>query len=282
MGAYGTFLEWCLHYFSGRLHEDDLPFKSNGSSHKFKGFPLDFPGYITSKDYFLSSLTSDTARSHGLSFSKISKTVKTYIDTYKNYVRFLINIVADQDYRLLVLHNSLTKLSNEGANSIVQSFNKIANVSDFDDIWIRREKMSFHLSYIHTFWDYNENQNTNQLNITVSDLLNNFKETLILIFDKLNLEFDSTRLAKIDWVIQEWVSLQTYKHRDKLCRDIVEYTVNNVDFDWSKENLTIYDEAYIQMRLRTLHNTGLRCYNVNEFPTNSSDLRKILIHGKPV
>ena len=34
-GSYGTFLEWCLNYFSGVT--DIIPFNSNGNSHKWTG-----------------------------------------------------------------------------------------------------------------------------------------------------------------------------------------------------------------------------------------------------
>lgn len=282
IGAYGTFLEWCLNYFSGKLINDDLPFKSNGSSHKFKGFPLDFPGSITTNDYLSSDITYDIARTHWLDTPGSRNNVSTYINSYKDYFKFVIKIHADQDYNLLVLHNILTKVNFEGKNDFIKTLNEVSHIYDYDAVWIKREKLSLIIQYLHSYWNYYETDSANQLTITVSDLITNLKETLKLIFDRLNFKFDPDRLAKIDWVIEHWLALQKYKDIDKLCRNIIESTLNNINYAWSKENLTIYDEAYIQMCLRTLHNTELRCYNLNEFPTDSIDLRKILIHGKSV
>lgn len=36
-GSYGTFVEWCLNYFSNPFFPQDLPFLTQGNSHKFAG-----------------------------------------------------------------------------------------------------------------------------------------------------------------------------------------------------------------------------------------------------
>ena len=38
-GAYGTFVEWCVNYFTDLSFGEDLPFTPKGSSHKFAGNP---------------------------------------------------------------------------------------------------------------------------------------------------------------------------------------------------------------------------------------------------
>jgi hypothetical protein len=39
-GAYGTFIEWCLNYFTDESFNEELPFSKNGSAHKFIGNPV--------------------------------------------------------------------------------------------------------------------------------------------------------------------------------------------------------------------------------------------------
>jgi hypothetical protein len=88
-------------------------------------------------------------------------------------------------------------------------------------------------------------------------------------FELVNSDFDK--------IYQDWIACQFHIHKDRDIEQIVDCVVNNINLDWSDKNLTVVDEGIIQMRLRDLHNLDLLCYNLNVFPKNTFDLRKVLI-----
>ena len=55
-GNYGTFLEWCLHYFTDTTFTETLPFTKLGNAHNYEGHHLHsfkgFVDYIDSTDNF--------------------------------------------------------------------------------------------------------------------------------------------------------------------------------------------------------------------------------------
>ena len=276
-GSYGTFLEWCLSYFSGLLDDDSIPFDATtGSSHKFVGNVLDFPNSMSTDQYFSSDLNYRIMRSHGI--TEPTRRIEDYIEKYKDYVKFLINIVADERSTLLTFHNIAHKIKQEDRADFFKSINSFCELSNNDKIWEQREKISFKIKYFHCHANYFGRKNSNQLTVTVSDIINNLKNCLETLFDKTGLAFDSSRMSNFNLIEQQWLELQEFKHLDQLCRDIAIAAATGSNIDWSGKSLTIYDEAYVQMLLRDLHKLDLKCYNLDEFPTNSHDLRKFLIH----
>lgn len=277
-GAYGTFLEWCLSYFSGMLDDESMPFNfDTGSCHEFEGHPLDFPNTISSEEYFSSDLIYPVARSHGN--TNFSVHIKDYVERYKDYAGYVINIVPDDQCRLLTFHNAIHKIKD--LEYFTKNIENLCELSAADTHWERREKISFKIKYFQNYsWYYGTGPN--QLTITVYDIVYNLKNCLTSIFDKTKLSFDANRINKFDVIEQQWLGLQKFKHLDQLCHSIAKATATDNDLDWSDKNLSVYDEAYVQMLLRDLHKFDLKCYNLNEFPTNSHDLRKLLINVKPI
>jgi hypothetical protein len=65
---------------------------------------------------------------------------------------------------------------------------------------------------------------------------------------------------------------------DAIVNDIVNSVIDNTIMHWEHLNLTLVDESWIQMILRDSHGLDLQCYNLNAFPKNTSDLKKLLIN----
>jgi len=103
-GCYGTFLEWCCNFFSVDGTENEFPFLSTGSSHKFDGNWLWPPEFL--HKYIESDITLPLARCHPSIFEKPNSH-----DTFKNNTLFDI-VSTDIDFlsqnfrKIVVCHPS--------------------------------------------------------------------------------------------------------------------------------------------------------------------------------
>ena len=110
------------------------------------------------------------------------------------------------------------------------------------------------------------------------DLVADSKSSLDKIFTATGLQWSHPHSEDIGAVTEKWLSLQKHLNKDAVCQSIVDSVINSTYYDWSDQKLTVYDEAFVQWTLRDLHGLGMRCYNVNVFPTNTILLKKLLIN----
>lgn len=105
-GCYGTFIEWCCDFFSVDGTENEFPFLSTGSSHKFDGNWL-FPPALLHK-YIESDITLPLARCHPSIFEKPNShdTLKknSFFDVVSNDFDFL----SQHFSKILVCHSDAT------------------------------------------------------------------------------------------------------------------------------------------------------------------------------
>ena len=128
-------------------------------------------------------------------------------------------------------------------------------------------------------WNAPYHQAGNQcVTIELSDLISNLESSLDRIFDACALVWSPIHRADLTAVTQQWLSLQQHLHKDLVVDAIVNGVVRSEHFDWSQHQLTMWDEAFVQWTLRDLHGLDMKCYNVNVFPTNTTDLRNLLIN----
>jgi len=109
----------------------------------------------------------------------------------------------------------------------------------------------------------------NSINI-LNDIDTEF--TKIVKFSELNAnknndyyKFISSWTLSQDYIIEEF----------KLIDNIVQKTLKNLEFDWTSSRLCIISECIIQKRLRD-NGYEIKCYNLNNFPTNSEQLYNLL------
>ena len=278
-GAYGTFLEWCFNYFTGQLPvgQQSYPFiAATGSAHRFKGNhfkrsqkPFDNELWLSDIDtYISSSHTVQFARTHADYYD-----MQEYINLYHGNVKKFLYIRPSRDRLLLILNNIMNKIPK---NRLKEQSH--VHTKEGMDTWEIRESISFwfndHLVYADKYYKVNDNC----LIIELNNLLFNLESTLDKIFDQLGLKWSTEHRADINNIIDQWLDLQMHINKDVLCQRIIDSVLSNEDFEWSDQNLSIYDEAYIQWALRDLHGHSLRCYNLNVFPTNTKKLRYFLIN----
>jgi len=277
-GAYGTFVEWCLNYFSG---EDvvENPFNLNGNSHRFRGNHLlhidGWRNYLTANENF------KFVRFH----PKVKETesiIETIEETLLHAPKVIV-LYHDDTLTLLGINNKFDKIWKEGylkhneddLNNHYRNWNKSSR--EHMDIWEIREFLSMYIFKQHAAEFENnliekyENKNIKKINI--KNLFFNFENTIkdLLLWSDLALVKDNFRE-----IHDIWTSKQEHKNKDVIAKKIIESILEEKYYDWSNYNLSIIDEAFVQMTLRDLHKLDLRCYNLNVFPTNTKDLKDLL------
>jgi hypothetical protein len=277
-GLYGTFLEWCLNYFTDLEFEDDLPFNPNGDSHRFVGHHL--ANIEGCRQYLQSDIQHPFARCHlrtsqfqsscdlldeiGCGFSKIvylHLTADSMVWTMNNKFDKILNPV-----KWLLRDNELVKenLQRWGQNKVPKNMKP----------WELREFFSFYLYRQHA--DEMDLSNLNQFRsrfatyhfLSIDTLRDRFQDGIVQLLEYLGLP-----LARNDFdrVYSQWISLQKHCHKDRLVRDIVDHTINRKLFRWNKDLLTLVDESMIQYFLRE-QGYELRCDCLDNFPEDTGSL----------
>ena len=183
----------------------------------------------------------------------------------------------DQSCHLLILNNFLKK------GDRLQIFvdrviakHKDAFAATFPiPVWQLREMISFeHHTLLHnTTKLYQPSAESGVINVSIRELVDHFQTTVTRLFKELDLPM--TRYDQFDRVESEWLGHENFIGTHQLCLDIVSNTLAGNTFEWSADQLTLIDEAYVQYLLRQ-HQLELRCYGLDTFPTNSVQLKQLL------
>lgn len=284
VGCYGTYLEWALTTLSDSA-EIVPPFTNTGSSHVFLGNHLaNIEGW---QQYLLANQFQQFMRFHPK--QRKSQSLSENLDLVLESVDHMIYLYPDQDSILLVINNWLSKvrsdwwshdiLGSEGLEKIHSHWPSCAGLAaDQIPIWVQREFLSFYLMpawFDQVEWYHPEVwQRKNCITITVSELLHNFESCITRIQ-----KFAALSFVKDPGLLQDYhtimLDLQKYKTQDRLCRQIVQTTVNDTMFDWSDQEIPLPSQAWIQWQLR---NSGwdLKCDGLDTWPTNSVQLKNLL------
>ena len=159
----------------------------------------------------------------------------------------------------------------------LQGWNK-DSLDDFD-LWELRELLSLYWFTISDAefegWE-NFKQNCKHPIITVEPFrqLDTFMSTVLEICKHFDVTAQQDRFKKLEEIYPIWRDKQIHIDKDQRCEQIANSVTNGEDIDWSKDKLSILDEAWIQKLLRDNGNE-LRCYNLNDFPTTTKELRDV-------
>ena len=278
-GSYGTFVEWCLNYFTGTAEK--ISFNSNGNAHNFLGKNLtNFSRclqYINSSDNFPivrfhPKITKDEDIIGNLKIVNENFNKVIYLIPTKNSIAWNIN-------------NKFEKIWDEGwlKHNEIQFADCLAGW-DNENLehmkpWELREFLSLYLypqhlaeSELEKIQDVQKEFTKFQF-ITLDSLRDNFKDTIVSLLEYC--ELTPTQLDKIEKIYQEWISQQYHCYKDIIINNIIDSVLSDNFYDWLNHNLTLVDEALIQYYLRQ-HNIEIKCYNLDVFPTNTTILRNYL------
>jgi hypothetical protein len=282
-GCYGTFIEWCLNYFSGNTKS--TPFNSNGNSHKFLGNQVfNIAGW---REYLRHDLRYHLVRLHPKTLE--SESLIENLNEVLDSVDQAILLYADRQSLLLNLNNKFNKVWVEGWLAHTEdSFQKnlIAwggGTLSTMETWEVREFLSLYMmpQYLAEteFNNILTYQNPKLFKIEIRDLFDNFECTIRRLMSYCELPVVT---KDFDTIYSQWAPLQVHSQKDVVVDNIVNAIIAGTEYDWGEGKLSLIDESIVQMRLRDLHKLGLKCYNLNVFPTNTTDLKKLLFNAQPI
>jgi len=277
-GAYGTFLEWCFTYFAGRLPagSQSWPFVDRtGSAHRFRGNQIKRPSYTFQNAPELSGIETYLASDAVVEFARTHadhQDMQEYINSYHQHIARFVYIQPETTNLLLLINNAMDKIAGGGIKDMLYT-----HVREGMDRWEVRESISNSIKGTQDYYNKYCTINQNCIVLRLPWLIADLESAIDLLFYQLGLQWSAEHRSDIGAVTKKWLSLQKHLHKDMVCQLIVESTVNGAYYQWADQNLSIYDEAFVQWALRDLHGLAMKCYNVNVFPTNTTDLRNLLI-----
>ena len=291
-GAYGTYLEWCLTTLTTDI-DIMSPLTATGSSHGFKGHYIS--NMVEWHNYSNTNTPSTFVRLH----PKIKKE-ESITDNLKIIllsVERMIYLYPDRSSVLLNINNVFDKISKEWwpapgsslerkkqeynilADKIYQNW-PVSRTVPFDDIpfWIKREFLSLYLMpawHDQVEWFFLDRwQHPACLTVFIKDLLYNFKPTMQHLQKSLNLNFKKDIDQLVPYHL-EMLKKQINYEQDSLCNQIVDSTIQGVDFSWADRYLPLPSESWVQWQLRNL-GFEIQCHELDIFPTNSKKLKELL------
>ena len=274
-GAYGHFIQWCILYFSGKI--DQLPFLEDGSSHGLRETVTDLSIERIHPRNVNDANKPDVVP---VNLDIIANSYNKVILLYANYDSFLLNIHNKFNKLIIDPHNGWLRraeaLDPEMANNI-----KKFNVNNLFEMrpWQLREFLSYYMWAQHQAETEIENilnfNNNNIIKIDIRQLVDNFQTTIKTVLNFCELAVVRTNF---DEIYNIWIKLQKHVNKDQIVLDIVNSVINDVNIDWSDKSLTILDESIVQFKLREIHNLDLLCNDLDQFPTNTNDLKQLLIN----
>ena len=279
-GTYGTFIDWCLHYFSDPNFSEDLPFTPIGNSHKFISNYL--PTHDAVDEYINSAEDFLTVRYHIK--RKENDNTLDRLHYISNNFKKVIFMHCTEKSMVWNINNKIDKIYAEGwLTHEKHSFKYldqwgIGKNIDNMAIWEIREFLSFYLREQHI--SESNLKNVDQIRSTIDtvylipieNLRDNFTKTIKNLLDYCELPMVRDNF---DHIHGQWIELQVHKDKDQLLKNIIDSIANNTHMDWSDNQLTLADTALVQYYLREL-GKEIKCYDLNDFPTNSTALTELL------
>jgi hypothetical protein len=255
-GSYGTFISWCVYSFS-ELNSDNKIVSSievdNGSAHKYRV-------------------------SHGMNIVRPTHNLLDH--SYTDYIL----IDCEKEKTINYLDNQFQKhcLGNlaEYINTFFPDINtKLKESWGSSNPWELRELLSFFLEdmivskkeQINNYHIQTQQQN-NCYTIILEDFLINVPFELEKLLSFFNLK-KHNKFDQIDGYVSKYLESQQNFTKHIQIEKFVNSTINNKSYSIS--NLTIFDEAWIQHKLRS-QGFEIKCYNLNEFTKNSTELFKLI------
>jgi hypothetical protein len=308
-GVGGTFLNWSLHYLSGHTDyyhaksDKFLPLPENPvtktNSH---GFYANHPDLREDVETILPNLLScETADFHSLYFHWLRPHQTTVEDTkfaVKNLLPMVDKTIVVWLPPELVLYNCTYKSRAETARSYHDATQLIVDTDEkwedfisyffsesdknwkdlgLTSVWDRREFLALNLRPFHYKSIVELFDNTQKFYLlNAVDVWNTFDQSVHALFDYLEIKIDNGRY-------QNWISIyadwkKVHHNSMMFCwyfKIIIDNIINGYDFDLTKFNLDIAQEAAIQHYLIYNHNLNFKTWQLKKFK-NTKQLHNLL------
>jgi len=279
-GCYGSFVTWLLKNVNVPVDEIKLPFQKDGSAHD--RIAIFTNNNITNLD-LENLLTDEGILQFHYPNADDTHLCNELIKIFTNYKKYnIINIGFDFYSELWLINN----IEDKRANSITRNKEFLTLLSSWGtpryDTWQIRECLScyFYLFENQTSYWMRSTQDAMQMRpdvgfyLDLSELRDNFEETIKRLCDFCNIEYsDST----IGYIKTQWILSQKHLYKDSIVNSIINDIVNNKDFVITTP-LSVIDEACVQHKLRE-RGIELKCYNLNEFPKTNAEFQELLYYN---
>jgi len=263
-GCYGTFLTKCLYYFSDLnkdLNKINFSFDANGSSHDFR----------------LNSRSKNIIKCghvETLQIDLLKDKIITLLPNNLHHLDYFDNQYIKNEFEQTVKYIH-SHFSSEEINKKLQTcWNYNGNYNHNTPKWIVREWTSFWINDC-LKKSYNVDRYREILSIgqyDVNEIFNNLYLLIETIIQVLDLKLVASK-QEIDQTQYKFVQHQRLHNIQLKCQEWVYNIIqgNNVN----SPCVTIFDEAYVQMLLRT-QGYEIQCDGLNDFPSDSSKMSHII------
>ena len=252
-GSYGTFISWCIYSFSELNSNDDIVIVNDlfGSAHKFRnttGQSIITPTHCPLDNVY-----------HYILVEANKEKIINYIDN--QFQKHCLGNLAE--YINTFFPDINTKLKESWGSSNPWELRELLSFFLEDMIINTKIEIDGYHQRVKDNNCYLVNPENFLLNIT-SEL-----EKILLFFNlKKHKKFDTLEICAAEYINQQQNFIK-HLEIDKFVKN----TIDNISH--IIRDLTIFDEAYIQHKLR-LQGFEIKCYNLNKFPNNSIELFKLL------
>jgi len=146
------------------------------------------------------------------------------------------------------------------------------------DLWQLRELSSEYFydskhAQLSALATINQSDFKNICFVRLDTLRDNFVECLTTILNYFDIS--NTNVDDMNIIYNQWIVKQKYINADQQIDKIVNALINNIELEWETYKLTFFDEIAIQRKLLD-NNIKIKCYNLNQFPTNTRNFLPLL------
>ena len=279
-GAFGSTIEYCLRNFSLELESIQAQILDNGCMHSFaKEFHVNKIDLWRQRQHW----TIATPLYPGFDYLDPVTTVQKMTEEMpKDQNLILIHFdTAEQVYRnrLFGYHKIGHQFEINYIDRILKNKPQAWNpaytcVSDMQ-IYELREALSFTFNDTENYLQVLDQAQPSWLCVTPDDILYNFKNTVLTMLDHCGLTLDPD--CEIDNFYKEWFDKQQYIIEEfQTVQKILESLQNREFYEWRP--ISVMSEAIVQYCLRT-QGIEIACYNLNQFPTSTEELKRVMIKG---
>jgi len=291
-GSFASSIEYIIRKFSNEYYDsklDDIDPCEHGSMHNFHKI-----NHISTADDLYKEINTGYSNSEIITpiypFKTLhaKETLELIINLKPNNTTILLIYIKDlksaeinmlfQYYKIsLGLNFGIEIFFGDNVTNIDQWSDNYTYWSDMD-VWEQRENLSlFYEGWVQE-WIAVKEEITVDNTVSSYDLLFNTRTTIDKIFQLCNLT--KTNEHDLDSFLTKWREKQQYVIDEyAIINNIVDKTINNEEFNWTP--LNIIAESIIQRKLRS-QGYEIKCWQLNEFPTNALELNKLLTRIKIV
>jgi len=279
-GTFGSTIEYCLRQFSNEFTSVSGRALDDGSMHSFKKefHPTSAKQFseIYNRPYKI--VTPIYPNYDCLSPEETIALYKSYLPAdQKVLLIYFASVKMAQDNQLFCYYKVKYSFLEIVMKDKAQNWNKDYESYKDMQLFELREALSFFIDQQNFNCTIHPNNYKNWMCIIPDEILYDFKNTLIRIMDYFGLTIDDS--VGIDKFCNEWLEKQQYildeiRTIDSIIDTVSSQPDSQPTFHWN--TLSIVGEAIVQSRLRQL-GIEIACQDINQFPTNSLELKKLFI-----